>query len=72
MAALEGLLKAYMGREGFAIQFNVLNPEILRKAQREPEKYKNLQVRLCGWNVFFVDLRKDEQDEFILQSAQQE
>ena len=72
MAALEGLLKAYMRREGFAIQFNVLNPEILRKAQREPEKYRNLQVRLCGWNVFFVDLRKDEQDEFILQSAQQE
>lgn len=72
MAALEGLLKAYMLDGGFAIQFNVLNPEVLRKAQQEPDKYRNLQVRLCGWNVFFVDLRKDEQDEFILQSAQQE
>ena len=72
LMALEGLLKAYMLRKGFAIQFNVLNPEVLRNAQREPDKYKNLQVRLCGWNVFFVDLRKEEQDEFILRSAQQE
>ena len=38
---------------------------MLRAAQREPQKYKNLQVRVCGWNVYFVNLSKQEQDEFI-------
>ena len=56
---------------GFALQINVLDPSVLIKAQREPEKYKNLQVRLCGWNVRFVDLKKQEQDEFIRWSGQE-
>ena len=42
-------------------------PEDLKKAQKEPEKYKNLQVRVCGWNVYFVDLEKVLQDAFIKQ-----
>ncbi len=66
--AMKGLLKAFLNCGGFAIQFNVFDPEELKKAQREPEKYKNLQVRLCGWNVYFVDLSKQEQDEFIVQA----
>ena len=69
MAAFEGLLKAYLFGGGFAVHFNVLNPDVLRKAQKDPESYKNLQIRLCGWNVNFVDLRKEDQDEFILQSS---
>ena len=51
------------------IKGNVFNPEDLKKAQKEPEKYKNLQIRLCGWNVRFVDLDKAQQDEFIKQSV---
>lgn len=69
--ALKGLMVSYMKRGGSAIHFNVLNPEELKKAQAEPEKYKNLQIRLCGWNVHFVDLSRKEQDEFILQSQNQ-
>ncbi len=69
LAALNGLLLAFMLRGGFAVHFNILDPETLRRAQREPDKYRNLQVRLCGWNVYFVDLSKREQDEFILQSS---
>jgi len=67
--ALKGLLLAFMRAGGYSIHFNVLNQEILKKAQAEPEKYKNLQIRLCGWNVHFVNLSKQEQDEFILQAA---
>lgn len=69
MTALKGLLLAYMNSGGFAVHFNVLNSEILKKAQKEPEKYKNLQIRLCGWNAYFVSLSKQVQDEFILQSS---
>lgn len=68
MQAFFGLLYSFMKRGGFAVHFNVLSPQKLKKAQKEPEKYKNLQIRLCGWNVRFIDLSKEEQDRFILQS----
>ncbi len=64
---LKATLDTYMLKGGFAVQYNVLNPEDLKAAQKNPEKYKTLQVRLCGWNVLFNDLTKKEQDEFILQ-----
>lgn len=68
MMAFKGLLLAFMKKGGFSVHFNVLSPEVLKQAQREPEKYRNIQIRLCGWNVRFVDLPKRDQDEFILQS----
>lgn len=67
LSAMLGLLLTYMKKGGIAIQFNVLNPDALRDAQKHPEKYKTLQVRLCGWNVYFVDLTPLEQEEFIIQ-----
>ena len=48
------------------IQFNILDPETLRDEQKHPEKYANLQVRVCGWNVRWNDIPKVEQDKFIL------
>lgn len=68
MHAFKGLLVTFMQRGGFSVHFNVLSPEVLVDAQKEPGKYQNLQIRLCGWNVRFVDLSKVEQDEFIKQS----
>lgn len=65
---LKATLDTYMAKGGFAVQYNVLNPDDFKKAQKNPENYKTLQVRLCGWNVLFNDLRRKEQDEFILQS----
>ncbi len=62
------LLKTYMHKGGMALHGNVFNPEDLKKAQKEPEKYKNLQVRVCGWNAYFVNLSKTEQDCFIKQA----
>ena len=65
LAALIGLVRTFISKGGLAIQLNVLDPAVLRRAQAEPEKYPNLQVRLCGWNVLFVNLKKEDQDEFI-------
>ena len=50
---------------GYAIHGNVFDAKVLRAAQEDPESYKNLQVRVCGWNVYFVNLNRAEQDEFI-------
>lgn len=68
-AAFKALLITFMEKGGFSVHFNVLSEEILLKAQKEPEKYQNLQIRLCGWNVRFIDLDKAQQDEFIKQSV---
>ena len=62
---MKGLLFTYFKRNGIVIQFNVFNAEELEEAQRNPEKYANLQIRVCGWNVRFVELAKEEQDAYI-------
>ena len=47
------------------IQFNVLNQETLIAAQKEPEKYRNLIVRVAGYSAYFVDLSPDLQNDLI-------
>lgn len=66
--AFLALVKVYFAKGGFAMHGNVFRAEELKAAQVHPEKYANLQVRVCGWNVFFVNLSKAEQDAFIKQA----
>ena len=58
----------YFAGGGLAVQFNIVDPETLRKAQKEPEKYRDLQVRICGWNVYWNSISKREQDAYIRQA----
>jgi len=62
---LAQLIRAYFTMDGHHIQFNVVTADTLRKAQREPEKYKDLIVRVAGYSDYFVDLGADLQDEII-------
>ena len=62
---LENIIITYFNMGGFAVHMSVLDPSVLKKAKVSPEKYPNLQVRLCGWNVLFNTLTKAEQEEFI-------
>ncbi len=66
--AMVSTLKTYFGLGGFAVHYNVLDTEVLKDAKLNPEKYPNLQVRLCGWNVLFSSLSEKEKDEFIARS----
>lgn len=66
--AFEGLIRTFFLLGGFAIHGNVLNTETLLEAQRDPEKHQNLQIRVCGWNEYFVRLSKELQDDFIARS----
>ena len=61
-------LRTYFALGGFAVHYNVLDTEVLKDAKAHPEKYPNLQVRLCGWNVQFALLSEREKDEFIARS----
>ena len=65
LAAMKALIDVYAENGGASIQFNVLNAKTLKDAQKHPEKYRNLQVRVCGWNVLFNNMCKKEQDEYI-------
>ena len=68
LTALVGLIRSYFAQGGFGIQFNIFDVNTLREAQKHPEEYANLQVRVCGWNVHFVNLSQPEQDMFIEQA----
>ena len=66
LALMRTIVEQYFSDGGMVIQFNVHDPKTLRDAQTHPEKYENLQVRVCGWNVRWNDIPKVEQDKFIL------
>ena len=51
------------------IQFNVVNADTLVAAQKDPDKYRNLIVRIAGYSAYFCDLSKDLQDDLIARSA---
>ncbi len=59
------LMDTYFHRGGYGVQFNILNADELRRAQQHPEEYATLQVRVCGWNVYFVTLNEEQQNHFI-------
>jgi pyruvate formate-lyase/glycerol dehydratase family glycyl radical enzyme len=65
LEALVALIKTFINQGGYAIQFNVFDTETLRKAQRHPERYANLQVRVTGWSVYFNALTPLEQEQYI-------
>lgn len=69
--AMLATLDGYFEMGGFAVQYNVLNAEVLKDARRYPDKYPSLQVRLCGWNVLFAALSDKEKEEFIMRSERE-
>jgi pyruvate formate-lyase/glycerol dehydratase family glycyl radical enzyme len=62
---LGALVRSYFTMDGHHIQFNVVTAETLRKAQKNPEKYKDLIVRVAGYSDYFVDLGEELQNEII-------
>jgi formate C-acetyltransferase len=67
---LTQLIRTYFRLDGHHIQFNVVTAEILRKAQMEPEKYRDLIVRVAGYSDYFIDLTVELQNEIIKRTEQ--
>ncbi len=65
------LVRTYFAKGGQSIQFNIFDAATLRRAQREPERYANLQVRVCGWNSRFIDLTAEAQEAFIAAAGEE-
>ena len=68
---LAHLVRAYFKLDGHHIQFNVVTAETLRAAQRNPEKYRDLIVRVAGYSDYFCDLTTPLQDEIIARTEHQ-
>lgn len=68
LEAMYGLLMTFVRRGGHAMHINVFDANTLRDAQAHPEKYSDLQIRVCGWNVLWNNINKEEQDGFIRQA----
>lgn len=65
---LTALIRSYFALDGHHIQFNVVNAETLRDAQKHPELYRDLIVRVAGYSDYFNDLGEDLQNEIILRT----
>jgi 4-hydroxyphenylacetate decarboxylase large subunit len=70
-AGLEGakklldLTRAYMRKGGFHIQYNIVDSNVLRDAQKNPEKYRDLVVRVAGFTQYWCEIGKPIQDEVV-------
>ena len=71
-SCLTSLIRSYFSLDGHHIQFNVVNAETLRDAQKHPELYRDLIVRVAGYSDYFNDLGEDLQNEIILRTEHKE
>jgi formate C-acetyltransferase len=62
---LAHLIRTYFKLDGHHMQFNVVNADTLRDAQKHPEKHRDLMVRVAGYSDYFVDLSPELQNEII-------
>ena len=65
MEKFTDLLRTYLLGGGFFVQFNIVDTETLRAAQREPEKYRDLLVRVATYSAYFVELSPEMQEDII-------
>ncbi|WP_411681271.1 trans-4-hydroxy-L-proline dehydratase [Clostridium thailandense] len=67
---MASLVRAYFTMDGHHIQFNVVDKKVLLEAQKNPDEYKDLIVRVAGYSDYFNNLDKVLQDEIIERTEQ--
>jgi formate C-acetyltransferase len=65
------MIRTFVDQKIFHLQFNITSSETLRAAQREPDKYRDLMVKVAGYNAYFTHLDKELQDTIIARSEHQ-
>ena len=68
-AKLKSFLRGYTQNGGTALQINILDADMLRDAQKHPEEYRNLLVRVTGYNAYFTSVGKELQNEIIARES---
>jgi len=72
LTGVKDLVRSYFRLMGHHIQFNVVTADLLREAQAQPEKYRDLIVRVAGYSDYFVDCSTELQNEIIHRTEHQE
>ena len=65
------IIRTWCDMKLWHLQFNILNRSTLLAAQKDPEKYRNLVVRIAGYSAYFVDLSPMQQAEIIARTEEQ-
>lgn len=65
------LIRSYLRKGAFHVQFNIVDSETLKDAQKHPENYRGLMVRVAGFTQYWVELGKQIQDEVIARTEYQ-
>ncbi|MCH7908570.1 MAG: hypothetical protein IIB38_03020, partial [Candidatus Hydrogenedentes bacterium] len=66
---MAGLIRAFIDQKIYHVQVNVVSTDTLKAAQKEPEKYRDLMVKVAGYNAFFTQLSKEHQDPIIARTT---
>ena len=69
LSSLVSLLKSFVSLGGFYLQVDVIDTQVLRDAQKHPDRYPNLCVRISGWSARFTTLPRDFQ-EIVIQRTE--
>ena len=65
MEKFTDLLRVYLLNGGFFVQFNIIGTETLREAQKDPDRYRDLLVRVATYSAYFVELSPEMQEDII-------
>jgi formate C-acetyltransferase len=63
---LLNLIQGYFSKGGVQVQFNMVDTKILREAQKHPDQYRDLVVRISGYSGLFINLSDIAQEEIIM------
>jgi formate C-acetyltransferase len=59
------MIRTFTETGGYLVQFNLVDTDTLKAAQKDPEQYRDLMVRVSTWSAYFVELARDVQDDII-------
>ena len=59
------LIRYFVERGGHQLQLNAVDPETMRRAQENPDAYRQLVVRIWGWSAYFVELDREYQEHVL-------
>lgn len=65
----KSFLRGYIENGGTALQINILDPDVLKDAQKHPSEYRHLLVRVTGYNAYFTSIGRELQDEIIARES---
>jgi len=63
------MIRVFVDQKIFHLQLNIVSSDILKAAQKEPEEYRDLMVKVAGYNAYFTQLSKELQDSIIARTA---